>query len=237
MSSQLGRVLLSSSIPVLTATAGAVVSVVRAPGPKAQSAVQHFAGGLVFAVAATELVPDLARDHSAVGVTLGFAAGIAAMLAIAYLPRRLGGDADSPLGTLFGVAVDVVLDGLLIGISFAQGGKAGFLLTVALTIELAFLGLSVAGALERTGQAKARVVGVTMAIAMLIVVGGVIGVTVADRLHGASLSAVLAFGTVALLYLVTEELLAEAHEAPDAPALTAMFFVGFLVILLFSFAA
>jgi len=237
MSSELGRVLLSSSIPVLTAAGGAVMSVVRTPGPKVQSAVQHFAGGLVFAVAATELVPDLTRDHSATGVIVGFVAGIAVMLAIAYLPRRLGGDADSPFGTLFGVAVDVLLDGLLIGISFAQGGEAGFLLTVALTIELAFLGLSVAGALGRTGQTKARVVVVTTAIALLIVVGGVIGVTIADRLHGASLSAVLAFGTVALLYLVTEELLAEAHETPDNPILTAMFFVGFLVLLLFSIAA
>ena len=36
----------------------------------------------------------------------------------------------------------------------------------------------------------------------------------------------------ALLYLVTEELLIEAHETPDRPWVTAMFFVGFLALLL-----
>lgn len=44
------------------------------------------------------------------------------------------------------------------------------------------------------------------------------------------LAAVLAFGAAALLYLVTEELLVEAHEATETSVLTAMFFVGFLVI-------
>ena len=38
----------------------------------------------------------------------------------------------------------------------------------------------------------------------------------------------------ALLYLVTEELLAEAHEVKDTPIATATFFLGFLGILLIS---
>jgi ZIP family zinc transporter len=37
---------------------------------------------------------------------------------------------------------------------------------------------------------------------------------------------------IALLYLVTEELLVEAHEVPDRPWVTATFFAGFLVLLL-----
>ena len=58
-----------------------------------------------------------------------------------------------------------------------------------------------------------------------------IGITVLSGLGGAALATTLAFGTVVLLYLVTEELLAEAHETPDTPILTAMFFVGFLTLL------
>jgi zinc transporter ZupT len=38
-------------------------------------------------------------------------------------------------------------------------------------------------------------------------------------------------GGAALLYLVTEELLVEAHEEPETPLLTAMFFVGFVALL------
>jgi ZIP family zinc transporter len=79
-------------------------------------------------------------------------------------------------------------------------------------------------------------VATTAAVASAIVVGGVLGVVAFGRLGGAGLYVVLSFGTVALLYLVTEELLTEAHEQPDTPLLTAMFFVGFLVLLLVSFA-
>ena len=42
----------------------------------------------------------------------------------------------------------------------------------------------------------------------------------------------MSFGLMALLYLVTEELLVEAHEKPDTPFISAMFFVGFLGLLL-----
>ncbi|HMT14344.1 MAG TPA: hypothetical protein PKE19_06295, partial [Aestuariivirga sp.] len=42
----------------------------------------------------------------------------------------------------------------------------------------------------------------------------------------------LSFGLMALLYLVTEELLVEAHEKPDSPLISALFFVGFLGLLL-----
>ena len=42
---------------------------------------------------------------------------------------------------------------------------------------------------------------------------------------------VLSFGAAALLYLVTEELLREAHEERSSTGGTAMIFVGFLLIL------
>lgn len=45
-------------------------------------------------------------------------------------------------------------------------------------------------------------------------------------------AALLGLGTVALLYLVTEELLTEAHEVPDTPLATAAFFIGFVVFFL-----
>ncbi len=56
-------------------------------------------------------------------------------------------------------------------------------------------------------------------------------ITGAALLGGASntvLAAVLAFGAAALLYLVVEELLVEAHEEAETPLLGAMFFLGFL---------
>ena len=40
----------------------------------------------------------------------------------------------------------------------------------------------------------------------------------------------LSFGAAALLFLVTEELLIEAHEVEQTPFITAAFFAGFLAL-------
>ena len=41
----------------------------------------------------------------------------------------------------------------------------------------------------------------------------------------------MSFSVTALLYLVTEELLTEAHEVDETQLLTSMFFVGFVALL------
>lgn len=43
---------------------------------------------------------------------------------------------------------------------------------------------------------------------------------------------VLSAGLAALLFLVTEELLVEAHEVKETPAITASFFLGFGLFLM-----
>lgn len=225
-------VLIATAIPVTAATVGATIAAYRPPSATVRSATQHVAAGLVFGAAATELVPDLLRDHARRPVVIGFIIGIAVMLGVSYLIPRLTGNSEGSLAMLVAVAVDVFIDGLLIGIGFAEGGKVGLILTVALTVELTFLGLAVSAALSEEGASKARLVGTTFGLSLFVVVGGVLGVTVLGSLKGAPLDVVLSFATVALLYLVTEELLTEAHETKDTPVLTAMFFVGFLAILL-----
>lgn len=235
--SNVERILLTTPIPVVTATIAAAVAVRRRPSLQIQSGVQHFAAGLVFATAATELVPDLVREHSSTAVLIGFALGIALMLGVDYFPKRFlaSATADSAVAMLTAIGIDVFLDGILIGIGFVEGGKVGPLLAVALSVELTFLGMAVTAQMRGSGRSNARVIATTTLIASPLIVGGLLAVTLLGNLHGAPLSVILSVGTVALLYLVTEELLVEAHERADTPILTAMFFVGFLVILLLSF--
>jgi ZIP family zinc transporter len=66
---------------------------------------------------------------------------------------------------------------------------------------------------------------------MLVFVSAVLGATVLRGLTGGAMEVVLSFGLAALLYLVTEELLREAHEERETALGTAMFFVGFLAFL------
>ena len=67
---------------------------------------------------------------------------------------------------------------------------------------------------------------------MTLIAGTGIGVgLLGSRRHGRLLP-LLGLEKLRLLYLVTEELLREAHEREDTSFTTATFFVGFLAILL-----
>lgn len=213
-------------VPVAVMVFGAGIAMVRRPGPVLTSIVQHLAAGVVFAAAAGEILPGLKHAGAAVPILVGGVTGTAAMLAIKQLGRRAAG----PVGLAATAGVDLLVDGLVLGIGFAAGARQGMLLAVALTLEVLFLGLALAVALRERLPA-ARAVAATGAIGLLLPVGALLGGPVA-ALPQFWLDTAFAFGLVALLYLVTEELLVEAHEQPDTPAATAAFFTGFLALLL-----
>ncbi|MCQ0090314.1 MULTISPECIES: ZIP family metal transporter [Rhodobacterales] len=213
-------------IPATVAILGAVVAVNVRPGPTLVSAIQHFAAGVVFAAAAGEIMPDVAHSGSPIATIVGGFAGIGVMLAIRQLERVIKG----PAGLLTLVGVDILIDGLVLGIAFAAGAKAGLLLTIALSVEVLFLGLAVTTELSETVKSRMRIVLIIAALVVLLPVGAFIATPVAS-LPAHYITGFLSFGLIALLYLVTEELLVEAHETPDRPWVTAMFFVGFLLLL------
>lgn len=77
----------------------------------------------------------------------------------------------------------------------------------------------------------AKIIAITAAIAVLLPIGALAAVPIA-AMSPPVVKGFFAFGLIALLYLVTEELLVEAHEVPDCPWVTALFFVGFLLLFL-----
>lgn len=157
------------------------------------------------------------------------------MLALKALAERMPkqGSAPGPFSAsiLLILGVDIALDGVLVGIGVAAGEKQGLLLTIALTLEVLFLGVSGASALSAAGVSKVKIVLTSLAFGGLLLAGAGAGAVLLNGISGAALDAVLSFGIAALLYLVIEELLVAAHEAPETPWLSAMFFVGFLVLL------
>ena len=189
---------------------------------------------MVFAAVAIELLPDVVSKHAQVSTVVGFALGVALMLMVREISKRVEGkgkgQATASTGLLTAVGVDITVDGFLIGIGFAAGATQGILLTVALTLELLSLGLATMSALRQMGTAPGRSILTMAGLALFVLVGAVLGVTLLAGLTGAVLDGVLAFGVAALLYLVTEELLVEAHEVPETAAITSMFFVGFLLL-------
>lgn len=235
-----GTILGYALIPTAATIGGAVLAAYHPPGANLRSAVQHIAAGVVFAAVAGELLPEVMRIHKPVEVAVGFAIGIGLMLLVRRLTEPPAVNAanapEDVRGLAAAVGVDLFIDGLLVGIGFAAGSETGILIVVALTLEVLFLGVATAAELTQAGTARRRVIGLPTGLAGMLALGAAIGAFALQGLNDHWLEALLGFGAAALLYLVTEELLVEAHEAPETPVTTALFFVGFLALLLIEMA-
>ena len=245
MSDTVLNILVFASLPAFAAIAGATVAVLRPPGSKLRSILQHFAAGVVFSVVAVELLPDIMHEHNAVATAVGFALGVVTMLGIKKLTsvgeKTTDGVSDETAtfsqAMLFAIGVDILIDGFLVGIGFSAGQKEGKLLTLALAMELLSLGLALACTMGQANISRGRIVATVAGLASLIIIGAGLGSTILQALSKEALEVVLSFGLAALLYLVTEELLVEAHEEPETPLITSTFFAGFLLFLILGIVA
>ncbi len=131
------------------------------------------------------------RRHEPVQVIVGFAIGVAAMLAVKAWSTRLdrAGTADS--------------------------GRRS----------------RVAAELGQAGVGAVRALALIAGLSLLIVAGTLCGLVAVRLLPEPLVEVALSFGIAALLFLVTEQLLVEAHEVKETLAATAAFFVGFLAFL------
>jgi ZIP family zinc transporter len=221
-----------TAIPVAAAGVAGASATLRRPGERVTSGLQHFAAGVVFAAAAIELLPQV-LEHSPAVAIVGFAIGLAVMFAMRAYTERLesrSGASGMPAGLIGATAIDFLVDGLVLGAGFAAGGRTGLLLVIALTVEYLFVGLSLSASLG-TEAGGVRSVGIPVALSLLTVVGAAAGLLALGAATPTVLAGVLAFGAVAFMYLVTEELLVKAHERGETALGSATYFLGFLIYL------
>jgi len=224
-----------TALAVVAALVGGVIAVYRPPGPQMESNVQHFAAGVVIAAVAAELLPGI-HERAPQIVVLGFAIGVVTMLGIHRLSktiekRRVGGQFAGAAGLLITIGIDMLIDGVLIGVTFLDNPDTGIIIAVALAIEVLFLGVAGVVALPQE-LGMGRKLAVPAAFGLLLATGVTVGVLTLEGVTGAPIAVILAFGSAALLYLVTEELLVKAAKVPETPVSTTLFFVGFLAIFL-----
>jgi len=218
------------AVPAVVALAGGVLAALWHPTHRARSLIQHFAAGVVLAALAVELLPEIGREH-APGLVLGgaFAAGSVFMFLLKLLTERMeshpGKQTGVNTGLMLAVFIDVAIDGFIIGAGFAAG-EGGAVLAIGLSVELLFLGL----ALTSDSAGGWRIIGLSGGLGLTVFIAALIGKLVLGGASHAVIGGALAFAAAALLYLVTEELLVEAHEGDEqeTPWATLVLFSGFL---------
>ena len=227
-----------AGLPVAAAMVGTLVGSFYKLGPKGLSHLQHLAAGIIFSVVSVEILPDVIHRQQPTLLTIGFSTGVAFMLLLAHVSDHgemvegSGRKRKIPLALFAGVGVDVFLDGLILALTIHTLASAGRLLSLALSVELLSVGLTLTGTLRKLNYTRSFIFLLNFGVFSMLAFGTILGMVGLPYLPDSALDLVLSFGLAALLFLVTEELLVESHREVDTHISTVLFFAGFLVFLL-----
>ncbi|KAJ1433638.1 hypothetical protein B484DRAFT_447182 [Ochromonadaceae sp. CCMP2298] len=153
------------------------------------------------------------------------------------LPETSEGD-KLPLNLVLPVTIDCFVDGFLIGVSVAISPKAGIVLAFANCFEMSFLGMAYASRLVKCTGTSALKRGIALyGPPLLMFFAAGVGAALAGAVKHIPMLfiAFVAFGVVALLFLVCNELLIEARNAQGEDEkwwISLCIFAGVYVVLL-----
>ena len=222
-------------LPAISMALGGLLGSRIRPGKRFRAVVAHLVGGLVLGIAATDLMPAASNSGHPVALAIGFCLGFSLLLVINAVLEE---PHDSPehgrprpmLLLMLPFLVDSLIDGLVVGIS-SEAAEQQWVIPVAVALEMGLATLGLGTLLGRgAGRWRSALSGKLMAVTYLIGLSTSLSIT--SGLQGPALTGTLAFGTAALIYLVVEEVMKEAHARgeDDSGLVNVAFFIGLLCI-------
>ena len=220
-------------IPLIAVSCGALIASAVTIPRWLYSGTHHFTAGVVLVAVCAELLPPMMSSHAPINVAIGFLLGVALLLLVKLFTRRSDGGADTSLNTSFWIAslIDLLVDGMLLAIGFNVDLRTGLFITIALSGEIFFLGLAFSTSLRAKRQSTVMIVASTFSFGAALLLGNLIGALAIALIADQYDVIFMSFGAAALLYLVTEELLNEAHHGEQNLWMCSMFFLGFILFL------
>ncbi len=196
------------------------------------SAALQFAAGIITALVAFSLMPPAVRNGPLPLVVLAFFIGGALFVWVEYYTaqRQAKDDpaAERPPGSFgfyFGVLLDLVIDGVVIGVGSALSLANGLLLALGMaisTIPLAFVTIATA---KRQGMAKERRHLLSYSFFGCIVGGAILGYGLLRNQTEAVQLTLLALASGFLITMVTQSIIPEANREGE-PSFAGILFVG-----------
>ncbi len=229
------NVLIYGAVAPIALLLGGIVSILKKPNARIRSAILHFAAGVIFSVVAVEILPEIMAKHDVLEIATGFGAGVLLMLGIRYFlepKKEQKNKTGFPTVFVLVIAIDLLIDGVLMGIGFVTNQETGIFLAVAISVELLALGMATSITLGNSNINRKKIIVTILGLSILVFGSTLLSAALLAGVSTGFLEIILAFGLAALLYLVTEELLVEAHESEQNIWLTAAFFGGFLLFML-----
>ena len=221
------------SMPAVVLLLGGVLALFWSPSKTLIGLIQHLAAGIILAALTIEVFPEMRRGATEqAGLIISFAVGVMFMYGVKLMGNHLEARGQSKTalqrfnyGLIITVFIDAALDGLTIGAGFAAGDKVGFALALGLSVEMLFLSMSM---ISDTING-ARILWLSAGLSLAISICAVLGYYILSASSTTAIAIALAFSAAALLYLVTEELLIEAHEQEEKSYSMLVLFAGFIL--------
>jgi zinc transporter, ZIP family len=195
------------------------------------SAALQFAAGIITALVAISLMPPAVRSGPSLGIVLGFFLGGMIFVMLEYLtarfqragPAAAGGT--KSLGLYIGILVDLVIDGIVIGIGSTLNLKTGLLMALGLsisTVPLAFVTIATA---KRQGMPKRLRSRLAYLFFLCIVGGAMIGFGLLSQQPLEVRLFLVSLASGFLITLVTQSMIPEANREGE-PGLAGILYMG-----------
>jgi ZIP family zinc transporter len=198
---------------------------------KVVSAALQFAAGIIAALVAFSLMPPAVRYGPYVGVVIAFFLGGLLFVTLEYVSARLLAarpateSGPKSLGLYIGILVDLVIDGVVIGIGSTMTLTTGLLLALGLAISTAPLAFVTTATAKRQGVSKEHRRLLAIMFFLAVFLGALLGFL---GLRSQSLETRLILVALAsgfLITTVTQSLIPEANREGE-PGFAGILFIG-----------
>ncbi|MGE0135837.1 MAG: ZIP family metal transporter [Dehalococcoidia bacterium] len=197
----------------------------------------HLATGIVIAVVGLELAPEAFAARPVYLPLVAFVAGAAVFLAIEHvIDTHVAGPAGAsgPWSIFGAVSLDLFSDGVMIGTGTLIDPTLGLLLALGQAPADLPEGFAAIAAFKEADGSRMRRLILTAAFGVPIVAGATIGYWGLRDAPALAQASVLALTGGTLLAIVTEEVVPQAHAAPDSRVAAGAVVGGFALFALIS---
>ena len=222
-------------LPGIGNFAGAMVAEFVRTTPRLLNLALHAASGIVIAVVAVELMPEILKNLAGWWIAAAFAAGGAAYVGTEMLIEKMKPSGESGGGTgmwmiYVAVAIDLSGDGLMIGSGTAVGASLAVVLAAGQVLADFPEGYSVVANLKENGVSRTRRIAVSLSFPLYCLGTALVAWFLLRSAPDAAKYVALSFVAGMLSVAAVEDMLGEAHDAASDNRSSAMAFVGGFVL-------
>jgi ZIP family zinc transporter len=232
-----------------TGVGGLLLVAFRKPSARTLDVVIGLTAGIMLAAAFFSLLLPALEEGTLIEVVIGFIFGCATLFAldnaVPHLHERFverGHEAEldearrdaqkRSILLLSALTIHNLPEGLAVGLAFAAGGpELGLPVAVAIGAQNIPEGFAAAAPLLDAGTSKRRAVGFAFATGAVEPPAALLAAGVATGIAGAILSGGLAFAAGAMIYVVVDELIPEAHAGGFERDATLGLLAGFVLMM------